>query len=651
MKTSECPRARTLRAVLLSLVASAALFAAACSDPQQTKLEHVNKGEAFLKERRFQEAVIEFRNAVQIDDNLAAAHWGLAQAYEALGRAGEYFEELQRTVKLDPNNHTARLKLANGYLVAYAANKNQEFIAQAEQLAREIVERDPKNVDGHILMANVVYFKDPERNAADAERRIREAIALDPQRVESHVGLAKFYQITKNPAKAEEAYRQAIAVNDRSSLAHVEYGRFLVQAGRGDQAEAEFARAAEVDPNNRDVRWVLASFYLLNRPEKAEAAYRAWAELDWDRPEGRARLADYYATVGRFDDAAKLYQEIVQASPDYARGRYRLGEISLQRGDRDAARAQVEELLKVNARDRDALFLRGRMSLAGSDLKGAIADFKAILDQDPRSRLALYYMAEALYRDGQFEPARARVGEIERYHPDFLPAKLLQAQITLDSGDAEAARKLADELLKRLEQTAPSSEQTPQVLAEVRTGALLLRGKANLRVGQQNPSAAQSSFAAARADVERVRDAAPNSPVAYINLADVAFAQGNREEAWQHLEKALSLDRMNFQALTAFINLATVDRRLDQARQRVEQLSTTCAASPTATSTRLRGPTRPAPRRPCAAPSRPTPTTWPPTRRSPPSTSTTTSPTRPSRSTARSPSAGPTTSSPSATSG
>ncbi|HZI17542.1 MAG TPA: tetratricopeptide repeat protein [Pyrinomonadaceae bacterium] len=565
MKTPECPRARTFRAALLSLVALFALGAASCSNPEKAKAEHVSRGETFLKERRYQEAVIEFRNAVQVDDQMAAAHWGLAQAYEALGRAGEYIEELQRTVKLDPSNVSARLKLANAYLAAYDRNKNQEFLAQAEQLAGEILARDDRNPDGHVLLGNILFFKDPtDAGRRAAEEKIRHAISLDPQRVESHVGLARFFLLSGSVEKAEAAYRQAVSVNERSSLAHVEYGRFLIQARRLNEAEAELLKATEVDPENRDVRFFLASFYLVNMPAKAEAAYTAWARLDWERPEGRARLADYYATVGRYDEAANLYREIIASAPDYARGRYRLGEISLQRGDVAGASEQAEELRKVNERDADMLFLRGRVRLASGKLKEALGDFKSVLDQDPRSRLGLYFMAEALYRDGQFEQARTRAAELERFHPDFLPGKLLQIQISFDGGDADAARKLADDLLRRLDTTAPGGEQTPQLLAEVRTNALLLRGKAGLRAGQT---------AAARADIERARESAPNSPLIHVNLADVAFAEGKREEAWQHVERALAADRANFQALSALINLAVADRRLDQARERLEQLS------------------------------------------------------------------------------
>jgi tetratricopeptide (TPR) repeat protein len=549
------------------MLACLVALAAGCSNPEKAKAAHLAQGETFLKERRWQEASIEFRNAIQIDDNLAAAHWGLAQAYEQLGRGSEYVEELQRTIKLDAGNVPARLRLANAFLIAFGRDKNAELLGEAEKLAQEILAREPNNPDGRILQANVVFFKG---DAARAEQMIKEAVALDPKRVESHMGLARFYLQTNRPADAEAVYKTAVSVNDRSSLAHVEYGKFLTQTGRAGEAEAEFRKAVEGDPENRDVRWVLASYYLVNnRLDRAEEAYKAWAQLDWEKPEGKARLADYYATVGRYDEAAGLYQEIVKSAPDYARGRYRLGEISLQRGDAQGASAQADELLKRNPKDADALFLRARMRAASGKLKDAIADLKTVLESDPRSKLGLYFMSDALYRDGQLEQARARAGELERYHQDFLPVKILQVQIALDSGDAEGARRTADELVKKLQETAPGGDLTPQIFADVKTNAYLLRGKAALRLAAQTPA----QVASARADFEAARANSPNSPLPHVNLADAAAAERKPDEAWQHLDRALALDRANFQALTALVNLGAATNRLDQARARVEQLA------------------------------------------------------------------------------
>ena len=564
MNLQECPRARSLRAPLAVLLACLVAFAASCTSPEKAKAEHVTRGEAFLKERRWQEASLEFRNAIQIDENLAAAHWGLAQAYEQLGRGSEYIEELQRTVKLDPANMQARLRLANGFLAAFGRQKDAQLLAEAERLANEIVAREPNNTDGRILLANVVFFKG---DTAKAEQMIKEAVALDPRRVESYMGLARFYLQTNRPADAERVFNEAISVNDRASLVYIEYGKFLTLSGHADAAEAQFRKAVEVDPDNRDVRWVLASYYLVNQKlDRAEEAYKAWAQLDWDKPEGKARLADYYATVGRFDDAANLYQEIVKASPDYVRGHYRLGEISLQRGDAQGAAAHAEELLKRNPKDSDALFLRARTFVAKGRLKEAIADLKTVLDGEPRSKLGLYFMSDALYRDGQLEQARARAGELERYYQDFLPAKLLQIQIGLDSGDAEGSKRAADELLNKLKDAAPNGELTPQLLADVKTNVYLLRGKAALRL-------APAQVAAARADFEAARQSAPNSPVPHVNLADAAAAERKWDEAGQHLDQALALDRANFQALTALINLSVPTGKIGEVRGRIEQLA------------------------------------------------------------------------------
>ncbi|HYE14076.1 MAG TPA: tetratricopeptide repeat protein [Pyrinomonadaceae bacterium] len=550
--------------MLLALLALCAALAAGCSNPEKAKAEHVARGEALLKERRWQEATIEFRNAIQIDDSLAQAHWGLARAYEELGRAPEAFEEWQKTARLDPNNVPVRIKLAKGYIAAYGQQKNQDFLAEAERYIGEVLAREANNPDGYILQANVLFYRgDPKQ----AEEKINHAISLDPQRIESHMGLAQFYLMTNRTADAEAVFKKAISINDRSSLAHGQYAIFLVQTGRSAQAEAEFRRAVEVDPENRDARKVLASFYLVNnRMQEAEAAYKEWAQLDWDKPEGRARLADYYATVGRYDEAAALYREIVGSAPDFARGRYRLGEISLQRGDKEAAREQVAELLKRNERDADARLLRARMSMADGKARDAIADLKPILDLEPRSQLGLYFMAEALYRDGQLEQARARVGELERYYPDFLPARLLQIQINFDTGDAEGAKRMADELLKRVAEAElkPDANRTPQLAADVRTNALLLRGMASLRLGQT---------AAARADMEAARAVSPGSPMPHINLADVALAEGKYEEARQHAERALSIDRANLPAFTKLLTIAVADRRLPEVRGRLEQLA------------------------------------------------------------------------------
>src|ERR1700741_3388985 len=137
---------------LLSILLTAILSLAGCSNPEKAKAEHVAKGEAYLKDPKFPEASLEFRNAIQIDDNLGAAHWGLARAFEGLQRFPEMIEELKKTIALDQNNLDARIKLGNVYIAG--SKGREEYITEGKKLADDVLKKDPNNIEGHILMGS-----------------------------------------------------------------------------------------------------------------------------------------------------------------------------------------------------------------------------------------------------------------------------------------------------------------------------------------------------------------------------------------------------------------------------------------------------------------------------------------------------------------
>jgi len=560
---SEC-RGYTFHISVLCLLLAAAVSLAGCSNPQKAKAEHVAKGEAYLKDQKFQEATLEFRNAIQIDDKLAAAHWGLARAFEGLERFPEMIDELQKTVTLDKENLDAKLKLGNYYLAA--SRSRADIIAEAERLAKEVLEKDPKNIEGHILMGSV-FFSQQQKDKAFEE--LNKAVQLDPNRVESYLSLAKFHVANREPEKAEALYKRAISVNANSSLVHSEYGKFLTQQNRQAEAEAELRKAVDVGPNDRNARFVLASYYYVNRQlDKAEEAYKALAALQPDKPEGQAMLADFYSAVGRNDDAIKIYQDILSKSPDYLQGRYRLAEIFLTKGDTQGANAQLDAAFKKDQHDRQALLLRARMKAQRGqpdDFKSAIEDLKDVLRQEPNSRMGLYFMAQANYNLGFSDQARSFASELEKNYPDYLPAKLMQLQLTLGGGkpsDYQAAIPLATDLLARADKTAPDRDNSPQVLGEIREKALLARGTAQLQL---------RNLPAARQDYETAKNIAPKDPVVYNSLALVSLAENKPQDALSSFETALNVDSTNYDALNGLITLYARNKEFDKAHARIDQ--------------------------------------------------------------------------------
>ena len=557
---SEC-RGYIYLVSLFCLLLAVAVSSTSCTNPAKASASHIKKGDAYLKESKFQEASLEFRSALQINDKDAAAHWGLARAYEGLERFPEMLDELRKTVSLDENHLESRVKLGNYYL---AGGRNRaDIIAEADRLAQQVLAKDPNHIEGHILMGSVL-FAQQQKDKAFAE--LNRAIELDPNRVESYLSMAKFYLAGKEPAKAEELFKRAISVNANSPLAHTEYGKFLTQVSRPDEAEAELRRAIEVGPKDRTARFVLASYYLVNRRfDRAEESYKELAALEPDKPESQAVLADFYSAINRSDDAIRIYQDVLSKSPDFVRGRYRLGEIMLMKGDTQGANAQIDEILNKDKNDRQALLLRARIKAQSGQadgLKSAMEDLKEVLRQEPNSRPGLYYMAQINFNLGLMDQARAFAADLEKNYPDYLPAKLTQLQITLTSGDLKGAMSLATDLLSRLDKTAPDRENSPQLLAEIREKTYLTRGSAQLQL---------KNTAGARQDFEAAKAIAPKDPVIYNNLALVSLAENKLQDAISSFENALNVDATNFDALNGLITLYANTKQLDKAHARIDR--------------------------------------------------------------------------------
>lgn len=541
---------------LASLVLSFAVFSgAACSSTGAVKA-HIERGEAYLAERQFQEASLEFRSAIELDKNSAAAHFGLARAFEGQERFSETVEELRKAVELDKTNAETRVKLGNYLLLAQLPQHEQ-----VEKLVREIFAINADHIEGHVLQASLMAVK----NHATSEivALLEKAVSLDPRRIETYLSLARFYTSRQKNPEAEKTFERAFAVNEKSALAHIEFARYLDAQNRASEAEKHYLRATEVEPATREPLEALAGFYFARQElAKAEETYQKLANLNPNRPEDKTLLADFYSAVDRADDALKIYGEILTAKPEFVRARARLGEIHLQNNRTDAASEQVTEILSRNSKDVQGLTLRARIALKTGEAENAIKNLQEALKQEPGNRLALYYMADAQLRAGEFDQARSFVAELERYHPEYFHARLLNAQISFNAGEPENAWRQSDDLLKELEKAAPSREISAATLKELRVNALLARATANLQLGREP---------AARADLTAAQAVAPNSSGVFLSLASAARRGKYPAEAAAFYEKVLQLDANNFDALSGFVAAKIRQKDFAAAHAQVER--------------------------------------------------------------------------------
>jgi len=552
MKLREC-QIFSFRFLAVVAICTTLLFLISCG---QSKEKHLTRGEEFLQKRKFQEAVMEFRAAADIDKDSAEAHWGLARAYENLEQFTEALDELRRTTELAPANTEAKTRLGNYYLLV-----SPPMIAETEKLLEEIFAKEPNYIEGHILKASLLAAQN--KSEAEVLEVLNQAIALDPNRVESYISTARYFMRQDKAKEAEDAIRKGIAVKPDSSVGYVEMGRFLSFANRDADAETQFKKATEVEPKNYDARAATAEFYVSSKQfDKAENAYKDLVQIQENSPESRVELANFYAQTGRDADAIAVFNQILQESPEYVRARYRLGEIYLAEKETAKVKEQIDALLKINDKDAQALLLRAKMNLQDNRAEEAVKDLEEILKKLPSHRDALFAMTEARLAMGQNDQARAFIGDLEKYHPNYLRTRLLKIQAAFADGNAENAFRLANELYEATKGIIADANVMRREVNETRVRALSARGLANLQLGK---------LAEARSDLQEVLNTSPKSANAMVNLAKVLTAEKNYGEALKLYENALAADAKNFDALTGAIGVLNRQKQFAASHARIDE--------------------------------------------------------------------------------
>ncbi|MBK8466508.1 MAG: tetratricopeptide repeat protein [Chloracidobacterium sp.] len=515
------------------------------------------KGEEYLQKRKFNDALMQFRSAVESDKESAAAHWGMARAYENLGQFNETLEELRKTVDLDGSNLEAKAKLGNYFLLL-----QPPMIAETEKIRDEILAADSKFIEGHILGASILAAQGkPDSVVIDA---INKAIALDPKRIESYISLERLYTTREKAAEAEAAILRGIEANPTAILGYTEYGRFLTYADRDADAELQFKKAIEIDAKSIEAHEAIADFYVTSRQlEKAEAVYKELVQIQENSPESRLELAEFYTDSERVEDAINVLQNILTDTPEYVRARYKLGQIYLDRKDIAGVNEQLDALFAINDIDSEALTLRARLKIQQNKPDEAVKDLEEVIKTYPSGKEALFLMAQVKLSLGQIDQGRVFITDLERYHPTYLKTGLLRIQAAFSTGEPETALKLANELINKANAAVSNTGTVPQETQDIRVRALTSRGLAYLDLGKT---------VEAKADLQEIVRLSPHSSAAMVNLAKVSIAERNYQEAFDLYDKALALDTQNFDAVSGVVTAAIQLNQTQKAHAKTDEL-------------------------------------------------------------------------------
>jgi tetratricopeptide (TPR) repeat protein len=194
----------------------------------------------------------------------------------------------------------------------------------------------------------------------------------------------------------EVMFRNIVRTWDRSYEAHTGYGVALMERGKHDAAQAEFARAVELNPAFAEA-WFNMGLNL-KQQEKFDEARNAFQKA----LEFRGSLEDRLAVVetaidGRRAEIAERHLDELSAElPGDPRVAYLYGVLEARRSNWSKALAWFDEALAKDPRDGRAHLQKGKVLLLMEEPQRAIAAFGRAAELLPESFEANYNLARLL---------------------------------------------------------------------------------------------------------------------------------------------------------------------------------------------------------------------------------------------------------------
>lgn len=494
---------RWMSAVVLSLC-----FVAACNrDPNAAKQKFLESGNKYFENKKYKEALIMYRKALQKDLKFGEAYYRSALAELQLNRYVEAARDLQRSVELQPANLDAHNRLTNLYLNVYLADKKrpQQLVSELKSLADKYSKRFPNSYEEARLKGYIALF---DNDTAAAITSFEQAQKLKPWQQD----LVLVYMQTLNRAgKSAEAEKMGFDMLEKEPSSLSVYDALVLlyaQQNRPADIEKILRLKVEKNPKVVDARLQLAAqYYTTKQREQMMEVLKGISSNPTDFPQGLLNVGDFFLRTREYDLAAQSYSEGVRRSgSDKAVYQKRLVEVLVKQEKKDEASQLVAEILKANPKDDEAIAIRASlMMLTGTreQLQTAINDLQTVISRMPENPVLRYNLGRALLAKQNWQAAKVQLEEAIKLRPDYLLPRITLTQVLLQNREWAKAAQMSQEIL---------------ALDPTNTPARLLRSRALIGLGDLKQ---------ARADLSATSQQFPELPEARLQIAALDLQERN----------------------------------------------------------------------------------------------------------------------------
>ena len=477
-----------------------ALTLTGCTSKEAKVLDFIAKGDRLLAENDPVRAILEYKNALQIDPKSAKATFGLGKAYLRQQEYQKAFGAFKSALEIDPELDEGRIEVA--WLLAMG-KQGEPALLEVAQIRRP--EAFQPRLD--IIKARALMARENYQEAIDTLSQIPDG----QQHKEVQTLLALSFQAVGAPDKMQQAVARWRELDPGDPTSYLFLAQYALDHGEKGEAPKELQKM--LDAGQGDIRLALLRAQLLERwgfIKEAEAAYESLPAA----PETLAAQADFWLKAGNRDKARSILESQIASAPNDVPAVVKLAQLLAEENNLKAASELIENTLKLELKkaDREQLLLaKGTLMARQADWEGAKKIADAVLAENQGNMDAHLLLGKILLSTKNPADAEIQLNEVAVARPGDEEAQLL----LIRSQALNKKESLAVDTLKRAVEANPESTRLRMELAyyylskgeldqvsrvldkglELQpTNLLLLKTRGEFEAGQKNVTKAERDF-------------------------------------------------------------------------------------------------------------------------------------------------------------
>jgi tetratricopeptide (TPR) repeat protein len=511
---------------------------------------YVEQGNRQMAAGKYTDAEIQYRKSILKDPGFAEAYYRLGVLEYKLRRGLEALHAFQQAMSLSPGNEVYGIELASVAIEAYQVMPEKKYLyQQAAQEAEFLLKKDPNSFDGLRLKGDVAVI---DRKYDEALADFQKANRVRPNDPDLMLAMAQVLFVEKQDGEGEELLQQLLKARKDYQPIYDLLETHYIRSKRAEDAEHLLQSEIDALPRSAHPRMRLAQLYRTAGRDQEMAEELKTISADPSAfPDGAAQVGDFYAELGRWDEALAQYRAGLKRWPrsDQVLYHKRMERAFEALGKRQEALAELNEILKTNPQDAGARLTRAVLLRNSQDPKeqgSAGEELKSLSAQYPQDAAVSYNLALWYRAKGDAAAAAQQARKSKDLSKDYVAPRLLLAEIEQKAQHYPEALEAAQEVL---------------ALDPNNTDARLLRAAVLVE---------DKSYREAESELSALSKLQPNSEDVDLGFAALAEAQRDYPKAEVLYRRIYRRGSQDLRPLRGLIQLCVLERRPEQAQTLLE---------------------------------------------------------------------------------